>query len=68
MEGRITFIIAHRLSTTRKATQIIVLHRGRVIERGTHEQLLAQRGAYADLYNRQMQSRQQQAELATSAT
>lgn len=55
MEGRITFIIAHRLSTTRKATRIIVLHHGRVIERGTHDELLARGGAYADLYHRQTQ-------------
>jgi ATP-binding cassette subfamily B protein/subfamily B ATP-binding cassette protein MsbA len=64
MVGRITFIIAHRLSTTRKASQIIVLHQGRVIERGSHEQLLERRGAYADLYGRQAQSRQKEAQLA----
>jgi ATP-binding cassette subfamily B protein len=64
MEGRITFIIAHRLSTTRRATQIIVLHRGRVIERGTHRQLIERGGAYADLYGRQAPSRADGAELA----
>jgi ATP-binding cassette subfamily B protein len=64
MEGRVTFIIAHRLSTTRKATEIIVLHGGRVIERGTHEQLLDRRGAYADLYGRQAPARMDAAELA----
>jgi ATP-binding cassette subfamily B protein len=53
MEGRITFVIAHRLSTTRRASQILVLDRGRMIEQGTHQQLLAQDGAYADLYARQ---------------
>jgi ATP-binding cassette subfamily B protein/subfamily B ATP-binding cassette protein MsbA len=57
MEGRITFIIAHRLSTTRKASQIIVLHQGRMVERGTHEQLISVGGAYADLYARQTRNR-----------
>jgi ATP-binding cassette subfamily B protein/subfamily B ATP-binding cassette protein MsbA len=64
MEGRITFIIAHRLSTTRKATQILVLHRGRVIERGTHEELVERGGAYADLYERQIRGRWHAGELA----
>jgi ATP-binding cassette subfamily B protein/subfamily B ATP-binding cassette protein MsbA len=54
MVGRITFIIAHRLSTTRRATQILVLHRGVVIERGTHEELIDLGAAYADLYQRQV--------------
>jgi ATP-binding cassette subfamily B protein/subfamily B ATP-binding cassette protein MsbA len=56
MEGRITFIIAHRLSTTRKATQIIVLGRGAVLERGTHDELMQRDGTYADLYARQNRS------------
>jgi ATP-binding cassette subfamily B protein/subfamily B ATP-binding cassette protein MsbA len=64
MEGRITFIIAHRLSTTRKATQIIVLHRGRIIERGAHRELIAKAGAYADLYSRQAEIREHADELA----
>jgi ATP-binding cassette subfamily B protein/subfamily B ATP-binding cassette protein MsbA len=55
MEGRITFIIAHRLSTTRRATQILVLHRGEVLERGTHDELVELGGGYADLYGRQAQ-------------
>ncbi len=49
-EGRTTLVIAHRLSTVRKADQIIVMDRGLVIEQGTHEDLLAQGGAYARLY------------------
>ena len=58
MQGRITFVIAHRLSTTRKANQIIVLHHGKVIERGTHEELVERDGAYADLYRRQSLGRE----------
>jgi subfamily B ATP-binding cassette protein MsbA len=49
------FVIAHRLSTITHATQILVLDRGRVIERGTHSALLAQAGAYARLHGLQSQ-------------
>jgi ATP-binding cassette subfamily B protein/subfamily B ATP-binding cassette protein MsbA len=66
MEGRITFIIAHRLSTTRKATQIIVLDHGRVIEAGTHEQLLELGGAYADLYLTQTRDHRNGARLSAA--
>jgi ABC-type multidrug transport system fused ATPase/permease subunit len=51
MVGRTTFIIAHRLSTIRRADQILVLDEGRVIERGTHAELLNRRGLYAELYH-----------------
>lgn len=50
MKGRTTFVIAHRLSTVRNADQIIVLDHGRIIEQGTHEQLLTLRGRYYMLY------------------
>ena len=51
MENRTTFVIAHRLSTVRKADRIMVLERGHIIESGNHEQLLAKGGRYADLYH-----------------
>ncbi len=53
--GRTTFVIAHRLSTIRSADQILVVEDGRIVERGTHAQLLSQRGRYRDLYDRQYQ-------------
>jgi ATP-binding cassette subfamily B protein len=53
MEGRTSIIIAHRLSTIQKCDKIIVMHKGRVREMGTHQQLLAQRGLYYKLYQLQ---------------
>ena len=53
MEGRTTFVIAHRLSTIRDADTILVMDRGRIVEQGTHTDLLERGGFYAELYNSQ---------------
>lgn len=53
MEGRTSFVIAHRLSTIRNADLILVLREGDIVEQGTHDELLAKGGAYAELYNSQ---------------
>lgn len=54
MQGRTTIFISHRVSTVRNADRIAVLHGGRVVELGTHEELLALNGYYSDLYNKQL--------------
>ena len=50
MNGRTTFVIAHRLSTVRNSDCIMVLEQGRIIERGTHDQFIAEKGRYYQLY------------------
>ncbi len=62
LKGRTCFIIAHRLSTIRQADQIVVIENGRLIEQGSHEALIKQKGHYFDLYRKQYQS-EQEAEL-----
>jgi ATP-binding cassette subfamily B protein len=57
MKNRTSFVIAHRLSTIRDADLILVMNHGTIIEKGTHEELLAQNGFYADLYNSQFTGR-----------
>ncbi|HEY8438023.1 MAG TPA: ATP-binding cassette domain-containing protein, partial [Candidatus Limnocylindrales bacterium] len=53
MRGRTTFVIAHRLSTIRDADTILVMENGSIVEQGTHDELLARNGAYAELYESQ---------------
>jgi ATP-binding cassette subfamily B multidrug efflux pump len=54
MRGRTTILIAHRTSTVRDADQIVVIKDGGIVERGTHEELMARGGYYADLYQKQL--------------
>jgi ATP-binding cassette subfamily B protein len=54
MQGRTTIFISHRVSTVRNADLIAVLHSGRIVELGTHEELIARNGYYSDLYNKQL--------------
>lgn len=55
MQNKTSFIVAHRLSTIKNADVILVMNKGNVIEKGTHEQLLAKGGFYANLYNSQFE-------------
>lgn len=64
--GRTAFIIAHRLSTVRDADLILVIKSGEIVERGSHEQLLKQKGLYADLYYNQFIMQQSLSELASA--
>lgn len=66
-ENRTTLIIAHRLSTVIHADEIIVLDSGKIAERGTHDELLARSGAYARMWNRQLEAAQAQATLESAA-
>jgi ATP-binding cassette subfamily B protein len=54
MRQRTSIIISHRISTVRSADQIVVLHDGRIIERGTHDELIRLDGEYAELYRKQL--------------
>jgi ATP-binding cassette, subfamily B, multidrug efflux pump len=70
MEGRTTFVVAQRLVTLKNADQILVLDGGRIVQRGTHEQLLAEGGLYRDIYDLQLKDQEEfmalQAELGGS--
>jgi ATP-binding cassette subfamily B multidrug efflux pump len=57
MRGRTTFVIAHRLSTIRNADIILMMEHGTIVEQGTHDQLLAAKGRYAELYHSQFAGR-----------
>ena len=58
MKGRTSFVIAHRLSTIKNADIILVMKDGDIIEQGSHEELMAKKGFYADLYNSQFDKTQ----------
>ena len=59
MVGRTTLVIAHRLSTVESADLIAVMDQGMIVQRGSHKELLAQEGLYADLYNAQFQDEEE---------
>jgi ATP-binding cassette, subfamily B, bacterial len=62
LAGRTTFVIAHRLSTIRRADVILLMDDGRILERGTHDQLMAARGTYFKMVRRQMEAAIEQGE------
>jgi ATP-binding cassette subfamily B protein len=63
MEGRTTFIIAQRLLTLKNADYILVLDKGEIVERGTHDSLLAQGGLYRQIYDLQLRDQEEFVEL-----
>ena len=65
MRGRTTFVIAHRLSTIRNADVILMMEHGRIVEQGTHHELLAAKGRYAELYHSQFAGRAQTVSLVS---
>jgi ATP-binding cassette subfamily B protein len=65
MQGRTTFVIAHRLSTVRRADLILVLHDGAIVEQGTHQELMARSGMYRDIYELQLRPQEEWLREAT---
>ena len=63
LAGRTSLVIAHRLSTVRDADQILVVDDGRIVQRGTHDELLARGGTYAELYRTQFERQRTNAAL-----
>ncbi len=68
LAGRTSFVIAHRLSTIRNADQVLVLVKGEIVERGTHEELLAREGFYYDLYMSQFKRQEQVLQVSSQAS
>ena len=66
MKGRTSFVIAHRLSTIRQADVILVVKDGKIIEQGTHNELIDRKGAYYSLYTRQFQEEAMNNSLETA--
>src|SRR4029079_11498176 len=66
LEGRTSFVIAHRLSTIQHADQVLMLKAGQIVERGTHQELLANRGPYYDLYMRQLRREEEPAPVMSN--
>ncbi|HRE18291.1 MAG TPA: ABC transporter, partial [Rhodocyclaceae bacterium] len=65
VKGRTTIAIAHRLSTLRKADRLVVMDRGKIVEVGPHDQLMARQGAYWRLYQAQLRNVDSEGELPT---
>ncbi|MCL2353858.1 MAG: ABC transporter ATP-binding protein, partial [Defluviitaleaceae bacterium] len=64
LEGRTSFIVAHRLSTIRGADRILVIDKGRILEEGSHQQLMQKKGHYHGLYTKQFKKEEEQRLLA----
>ncbi len=63
MEGRTTFVIAQRLSTVRRADQILVMDQGQIVERGVHDELIARDGIYRQIYDMQLRDQELSEEI-----